>query len=501
MLEMLINSTDQIQYDYLNEQNYDTQKELGQYFTDKDIATYMASMIEPLYDKTLSIKILDAGAGAGILTISAAVRCLNLGYKRVHAVVYEIDTNLLPILRSNLNFLSNLFIQQKSEFTYEIRNIDFILNRPNDTFHISVINPPYLKYNSKLSPYSQATKDLFKGNPNTYASFMAIVAASLVSKGQMVSITPRSFTNGLYFQDFRRYLQSSLSYEKIHLFKSRNSLFKKLAVLQENIICYFIKRDQSNDIEVRSSNVLADNEIQSDYYPCNMVLRSFKQGSIVCIPESNEDAEIVNIVDKWEKTFDAHGYYISTGPVVEHRTREFITPANNDDDTVPLLRMHNIKPFRVEWSGKHKKDVRFLVHEQSQKHLRKNSLYLILKRFSSKDEMRRLTAGVYDPKTLNVRVLGLENHLNYIGSLNSRFSIEEAYGLAALFNSSFLDRYFRCISGSTQVNATEIREMKLPSKNILCLLGRKLMSHKNYCFDFIDEIVHDCLALKINQCT
>jgi len=228
-----------------------------------------------------------------------------------------------------------------------------------------------------------------------------------------------------------------------------------------------------------------------------MILRSLKQETTVCIPESKDDAEIINRVNEWEKTFEAHGYYISTGPVVEHRTREFITQGNSND-TVPLLRMHNIKPFQVEWSGKHKKDVRFIVDRKSKKYLRENSIYLILKRFTSKDEIRRLVAGVYDPNTFNVEVLGLENHLNYIGSINSKFSMEEAYGLAALFNSSFLDRYFRCISGSTQVNATEIRELKLPSKAILAILGNKLINQKNYCFDFIDEIVQEGLALKVN---
>ena len=494
---MLIDLTDEIQYEYLNEQSYCIQKELGQYFTDKDIATYMASMIEPLHDRTRCLKVLDAGAGAGILAMTASIRCLDLGYKRVHVVVYEVDVDLLPILRSNLNSLINLFIKENGEFTYEIRNMDFILSRPKDTFHISVLNPPYLKYNSKLSPYSQATKDLFKGNPNTYASFLAIVTASLVFNGQMISITPRSFTNGLYFQDFRRYLQNNLSYEKIHLFKSRNSLFKKLSILQENIICYFVKKAQSSLIEVRSSNTLSDNKIQSNYYPCTMILRSLKQETTVCIPESKDDAEIINRVNEWEKTFEAHGYYISTGPVVEHRTREFITQGNSNG-TVPLLRMHNIKPFQVEWSGKHKKDVRFIVDRKSKKYLRENSTYLILKRFTSKDEIRRLVAGVYDPNAFNVEVLGLENHLNYIGSINSKFSMEEAYGLAALFNSSFLDRYFRCISGSTQVNATEIRELKLPSKATLAILGNKLINHKNYCFDFIDEIVQEGLALKVN---
>jgi adenine-specific DNA-methyltransferase len=64
-------------------------KQRGQYFTGSAIAHYMASLI--LQGDSEHVRLLDAGAGTGILTATSAMRCLELGCKNVHAVLYEID--------------------------------------------------------------------------------------------------------------------------------------------------------------------------------------------------------------------------------------------------------------------------------------------------------------------------------------------------------------------------------------------------------------------------
>lgn len=467
-------------------------KELGQFFTEPETAAYMASMIDDVGDVEL-VRILDAGAGEGVLTASAARRCLELGNRQVHAVLFEVDQNILPALEENMDRLVSVFIKNGGVFTYEILNEDFILSRPDTckhSFHISVINPPYFKYNSKESVYSGATADLFKGNPNIYASFMAVVSSCLLPNGQMVAIVPRSFTNGLYFKGFRNYLQSHMSLERVHIFQSRNSLFKKMGVLQENVICKFVKSEQQPTIEIWSSTCsedLADSKVVS--YPQELIIDESNQHNIIRIPESATDGHVLRLVEAWPSSFERNGYYISTGPVVEFRTREFIT-AKAQKDCIPLLRMHNVKAFRIEWTGTHWKDARFMLKEGHEKHTCKNKVYVILKRFSSKDEKRRLVAGICDPKQFKDHLIGFENHLNYIGVKGNDMDLSEAFGLAALFNSTLMDRYFRSISGNTQVNATEIRLLKLPVRDQIILIGKELQRAKNYEQQTIDNIVH-----------
>ena len=68
-------------------------------------------------------------------------------------------------------------------------------------------------------------------------------------------------------------------------------------------------------------------------------------------------------------------------------------------------------------------------------------------------------------------MIGLENHLNYIRGVSREMDVELAYGLSALLNSTFLDRYFRISNGNTQVSATELRAMPLPAERDIRSLG------------------------------
>ena len=457
------------QNEYLAQKSDVIRKEHGQFFTSEIVADYMASMITKMEEKT--IRVLDAGAGVGILTMSVALRCLDLGHIRVHAVLYEIDNDALPHLEMNMIRLGNLFSEHGGQFTFDIHHEDFILSRPDKTeepFHISSINPPYFKYSSKTSPYAVATTDLYKGNPNIYASFMAVVSACMVKNGQMVVIVPRSFTNGLYFKGFRKYMNQTMSLNRLHIFRARNKVFKELSVLQENIICYYVKSRQTTQIDIHTSTGYEDlAHAETKEYSEELIIDKSNSHEIIRIPETPEDGKILKTVERWPSSFQDNGYYISTGPVVEHRTKEYIIGPTEQTSTIPLLRMHNIKAFKTEWTGHHKKDARFKLLDGHAKHTSENQPYVILKRFSSKDEKRRLVAGVHNNEIIEGKLVALENHLNYIGREGEILGLSEAYGLAAIFSSTFMDKYFRCISGNTQVNATEIRLLKLPIRDVI----------------------------------
>ncbi len=72
----------------------------------------------------------------------------------------------------------------------------------------------------------------------------------------------------------------------------------------------------------------------------------------------------------------------------------------------------------------------------------------------------------------------MENHLNYIHRPNGEMTDAETWGLAGLLNSTLLDDYFRTLSGSTQVNAAEIRAMPLPDLEAIRELGDFLLERE-----------------------
>lgn len=490
-----------LQSNFLGSKSVNARKLLGQFFTKLIVSNYMASLINK--PKSKKVRILDAGAGTGILTASTALRCLEFGCKTVHAVLYELDNEAMPNLEQTLRIVQNTFSQQRGTFTFEICCEDFVLARPDKDrsvqgFNIAVINPPYFKYSVKDSPYAKAASDLYHGDPNIYASFMAIVMASMNEGGQMVTITPRSFTNGLYFKGFRSYLLTQSALDLIHIFKHRDKVFKNddSAVLQENVICRFIKGKAPESVTIRSSDCDARiNNADEEQYPLELIIDPSNNQRIIRIPESAYQASILRQAETFPTTFEGAGYFISTGRVVEHRTRNYITGNTNAPNSVPLYRPHNVTPLKATWISDHKKEVSFMLNDGHEKHTMKNGTFVLLKRFSSKDEKRRLVSGVHLESTYDCKLIGFGNKTNYIGVTGGKLTKCEAYGLAAIFNSSFMDKYFRCISGNTQVNATEIRVMKFPTREQVKEIGKQAQKLKTIETSKIDSIVNPILGI------
>lgn len=490
-----------LQNQFLSSKTMSERKKLGQFFTGSVVSDYMASLLNKPINK--SIRILDAGAGTGVLTVSAALQCLEFGCTDVHAVLYELDDEAIPNLEKTLTIIQSNFEQLQKNFTFEIICADFVLSRPDKNkeskqFDIAVINPPYFKYSVKDSPYAKATTDLYHGNPNIYASFMAVVMACLKSEGQMVTITPRSFSNGLYFKGFRSYLLGSSYLKNIHIFKKRDQVFKNSnnAVLQENIICHFIKGEEQDSITIRSSDSDTNiNDADEEIYSSQLLIDPSNDQYIIRIPESSYEASFLKQAELFNDTFEGSGYFISTGRVVEHRTRQFTTKASHQPKHIPLYRPHNVTPLKATWTGEHRKDASFALRDEHEKHTIKNGTFVLLKRFSSKDEKRRLVAGVHLQSEHECELIGFGNKLNYIGLSDGALTKTEAYGLAAIFNSSFMDKYFRCISGNTQVNATEIRIMKFPNREQVKEIGNKTKNLKTFKTNKINLIVNQVLGV------
>jgi hypothetical protein len=102
-----------------------------------------------------------------------------------------------------------------------------------------------------------------------------------------------------------------------------------------------------------------------------------------------------------------------------------------------------------------------------------NGFYTVVRRFSAKEERRRIVASVVRPDAFpGAPMLGFENHLNVFHERRHGLPEELAYGLAAFLNTAAVDDYFRRFNGHTQVNATDLRLMKYPSRSTLADLGR-----------------------------
>ena len=88
---------------------------------------------------------------------------------------------------------------------------------------------------------------------------MAIAAHLLAKNGELIFITPRSYTAGPYFRLFREHFFSHVEPSFIHLFGSRDKAFEKDDVLQENIILKAKRK------ELHKTHPDTDHQVQISY--------------------------------------------------------------------------------------------------------------------------------------------------------------------------------------------------------------------------------------------
>jgi adenine-specific DNA-methyltransferase len=159
------------------------------------------------------------------------------------------------------------------------------------------------------------------------------------------------------------------------------------------------------------------------------------------------------------------------GPVVDFRLKEYLRE-NPEDGTVPLLYPAHFVNGKLEWPRQSKKPNALIDSLETRKWLYPMGFYTVVRRFSSKEERRRIVAHVVAPVAFKGDAIGFENHLNVFHSGKMGIDGNLAHGLAVFLNSTAVDDYFRRFSGHTQVNATDLRLLRYPGIQDLKKLGR-----------------------------
>ena len=174
---------------------------------------------------------------------------------------------------------------------------------------------------------------------------------------------------------------------------------------------------------------------------------------ILRVPTCDGDDEVLAMVDSWPANLAALGLRISTGPVVPFRAKELLSGAGAVPDShAPLLWMSHVRAMRVTWPLDRRKP-EYIGLAGAEGLLVPNRNYVLLRRFSAKEEARRLIAAPWIAGDSSLSRVGLENHLNYVHRPGGTLSEDEAWGLAALYNSQLLDIWFRTKDAATRKSA------------------------------------------------
>ena len=459
-------------------------RQLGQYFTPAVVAELVVRGARLPLNGTL--RVLDPGAGTGSLSTALIARVLRERPQlKVEIVAVECDVALVPALERTLKDCAATAASLGATVVFKVEPKDFVewateelsglgsaqtlLAQDGKHFDLVITNPPY----RKLSPASIAGRALSAHGvdaPNTYAAFLALGILLLQRGGQLAAITPRSFTNGVYFRNFRRWMLARVGIDRLTSFKKRDILFAEDDVLQENLVLAATRDLMAVRTSIVTVGDLGVTSERAVHYE-DVVLPSDPE-AFVRIPagerESANSAKVLHLPTLLQDL----GLGVSTGRVVDFRCKAALR-SEVESGTVPLIYPSHLKNGRVAWPIMNfRKWNAICDDETTAKMLLPAGWYVLVKRFSVKEESRRIVAAVFEPGNAHGGRVGFENHLNVIHCNNVGFDEALARGLNVWLNSTVLDDYYRQISGHTQVNATDLRNLPFPTTTQLLELGK-----------------------------
>jgi adenine-specific DNA-methyltransferase len=434
--------------------------ELGQFLTPSAIADFMSGLFVP---SDVPVKLLDCGAGIGSLTVSALTKLDNASL----CDLWEIDPFLESPLSKNLASFSTSIDIHISDFVLDA--VTNILSGTGNRYTHAILNPPYKKIGSD-SKYRHEIRRIGIETVNLYTAFLSLAIFLLEENGQAVAIIPRSFCNGPYYKPFRKLLLNSCSIDYIHVFESRSSSFKDDEVLQENIILKVTKGKKQGTVEISQSTDHEFHDYEAKEVAFTEVVKPDDSEFFIHVPTGEDVNEKCSL---FTVSLSELGLNVSTGPVVSHRMKDFLEQ-NPTEDSVPLLYPHHFVDMQLQYPKAHKKPNAIRATPESRKWLMPNTgFYVIVRRFSAKEEKRRVVAYVINPEDIGKEWIGFDNCWNVFHVNKNGFDEMTAKGLACFLNSTLLDKHFRVFSGHTQVNATDLKNMKYPTIPTLKKLGEK----------------------------
>ena len=466
---------------------------LSQYLTPCSIADLMASMFDVSNMRDCSI--LDPGAGVGVLANALARHILQIDNSHISSItavelderlIYDLSRILKHIECNDINIIQGDFLEKA---------LEWIQFAPNKRFSHIILNPPYKKI-STSSIQRKLLRSAGIETVNLYSGFVGLCIMLLKKQGELVAIIPRSFCNGPYYKPFRKIILKNTQIKQIHLFGSRRKNFSDDNVLQENVIIRIQKESPCiHKVKISHSTDSSLYDYVEDMYSSEDIVNTDDPEFFIRIPDHiSQEASFQE--SNIHSTLQSLSLSVSTGPIVDFRTRQYLSQ-NPQDGTVPLIYPMHLQMTKCIWpQASAKKPNSIFSNIETQKMLFPCGYYCVVKRFSSKEEKRRIFASVISPDDFcETKFLGFENHLNIFHHEKQGLDKDIAFGLMVFLNSDWVDRYFRTFNGHTQVNATDLRQMYYPTINELRKLGCWAQQQRILSIELIDQHVEKTLCL------
>ena len=255
--------------------------------------------------------------------------------------------------------------------------------------------------------------------------------------------------------------------------------------MQENIVIMLQKNVKQETVKISYCSDKSFVDFKTFDADFNRIINPSDTEKYLHIPADN-NASAKNVLVS-SNLKDLH-INVSTGPVVDFRKRESLLQ-DYQCGAYPLLYPIHLRNFHVEWPKQSKKPNAILYSEDVSKSLFPKGFYVAVKRFSTKEETKRIVASLITPQDFITDGIAFENHLNIFHINKTSLSEDIAYGLICWLNSMYIDNNFRLFSGHTQVNATDLRNIPYPDMQKLKELGKRLQQSTQWNQQLFDSFV------------
>lgn len=335
------------------------------------------------------------------------------------------------------------------------------------TLDVVVCNPPFRKMSAVESArYFDTFGDVIEAQSNLYALFIALCVRLLAIGGICALVTPTSFLSGRYFSKLRTFLLMQAKVRSIGMVSDRTGVF--IDVEQETALTLVLRENTGHSATTTAEvSVVSRDGGYVDVGRCALP----NSGAAWPVPRTGGDVELLTSAAKSRASLADYGYGARIGAFVWNRDKRttYVSAKSaaraRNGTAVPLLWSSDIGPngsLLFTGARKTNKEPCF-VNLGAKNHpsvVRRPSV--LLQRVTSNDQPRRLVAAAV-PKALIENYGGFvgENHTVILEQVSPKPALTPEQ-LAQLLAAPTVDRYFRCISGATNVSIFELSQLRLP---------------------------------------
>lgn len=340
------------------------------------------------------------------------------------------------------------------------------------TVDVVVCNPPYRKMTTEeLEPLRAAYADVIEAQPNLYCLFIALCIRLLRIGGRAALVTPTSFLSGQYFGRLRKFLIRNTDVEHIGMVSDRQGVF--IDVEQETALTVLQRRADEDRTQVRANvSVVSGAGQYTSVGECTLP----NAGLVWPIPRSVEDVALLKTATLSRFRLSDYGYRVRIGAYVWNRDKR---PKFDSLQDARRVKAHTAMPLmwsrdivlggivRLEDTSAYDGEHRFVDLGDKEHTSVVRSPCVVMQRVTSNDQPRRLVAAAVSPGVFDTYggFIG-ENHVVIIEAVSDEPALPPTR-LAKLLSAHAVDRYFRCISGATNVSAFELNQLALPDPQAL----------------------------------